>query len=639
MQKVIFKVEGSGDVEISAAPGDNLLELARKVNVAIDAPCSGNGSCGKCRVRILEGGSASERTRHIDEKEHEEGWRLACLTKAESDLVVEVPDIASAYKSRLKISDLSGNELEAFDHIRDELIDAGISMDSAVKSIVVSLGRPSLNETMPDNERVVKRLRNETGVQNVVMPFYILKKMPDVMRKNDFTVRFVVEYRGDALEILDILDREDRLPACGIAVDIGTTTVSAVLVDFKNGRILAKASAGNGQIRYGADVINRIVEQQKPGGADKLQSAITEDTLFPMIDAMCAEAGLPIDRVYRMAISSNTTMNHLLLGINADYLRMEPYIPAFFELRQFNTRNFGVKLSPTAVMSISPNVGSYVGGDITAGTLASMMWNSDELSLLIDLGTNGEIVFGNREFMMACACSAGPAFEGGDISCGMRATDGAVEACTINAETMEPSLSVIGGVKPVGICGSGIIDLIAELYRARIINGKGKLVKKGERVSFDDYGIGRFTVAFPEETGTNRALTISEIDIDNFIRAKGAVFSAIQTLVSTPGFAIGDIEKIRVAGGIGSGINIKNAISIGMFPDIPADRYEYIGNASLLGSYAMLMSRSAARKIRGISRTTVYVELSTEPGYMDSFVSACFLPHTDAKLFQSGRGI
>jgi uncharacterized 2Fe-2S/4Fe-4S cluster protein (DUF4445 family) len=255
--------------------------------------------------------------------------------------------------------------------------------------------------------------------------------------------------------------------------------------------------------------------------------------------------------------------------------------------------------------------------------------------MLIDLGTNGEIVFGNSEFLMSCACSAGPAFEGGDISCGMRATHGAIDAVTIDGETMDPKLKVIGKIRPVGLCGSGIIDLIAELFRTGIINGKGKFVRDGKRVLRDEFGMGSYVLAFPDESASGRQVAITEVDIDNFIRAKGAIFSAVMTLLSSLGFGPEVLERVYVAGGIGSGINIQNAIRIGMFPDLPLDKYDYIGNSSLAGAYAMLTSEDAGKKLWELSKSMTYLELSTQPGYMDSFVAACFLPHTDATLFPS----
>ena len=293
--------------------------------------------------------------------------------------------------------------------------------------------------------------------------------------------------------------------------------------------------------------------------------------------------------------------------------------------------------NPDAKVVLAPNIGSYVGGDITAGTLTSRIWDKDEFSLFIDLGTNGEIVFGNRDFMMSCACSAGPAFEGGDISCGMRATDGAVEAVTIDRETLEPTLSIVGkaGQKPVGLCGSGIIDVIAELYRTSAISAKGHFVRENRRILRDEHGMGRYVLAFSNESDTGREIAITEVDIECFIRAKGAIFSAIHIMLSSLDMDVSVLEHIYVAGGIGSGINMENAVRIGMFPDVDRALFQYIGNSSLAGAYALVLSNAAEEKVHELASNMTYLELSTEPKYMEEFVAACFLPHTNKELFPS----
>jgi uncharacterized 2Fe-2S/4Fe-4S cluster protein (DUF4445 family) len=636
MGKITFKLEGGGENTIYATPGESLLALARKANVAIDAPCSGNLSCGKCKVKLLSGFSDAQKTIHIDNAQWEAGWRLACACRVNGDAEIMVPDVASAYRSRMKIADLSSaDEMAVFNNLQASMEEAGLRKESGIWSIAVRMEAPTPADTMPDNERIVRSIRVATGAGKVRLPYFALKQLPGLLRTNDFALRCICERQEGTVEILDLLPTTDTHPVCGLAVDIGTTSVSALLVDMESGKILSKASAGNGQIRYGADVINRIVEQQKPGGIDRLQASIIEETILPLIDLMCGSAGIRKERIYRMTVASNTTMNHLLIGIDANALRTEPFVPACFHIDPMPAKDIGIELAPVAMLHIAPNIGSYVGGDIIAGALAGMIWNRPGLSLFIDLGTNGEIVLGNSEFLMACACSAGPAFEGGDVSCGMRAMDGAIEACVIVPETMEPRFSVIGGEKPVGLCGSGIIDVTAELFRTGIINGKGKFVREGARVKFDEFGIGSFTLAFAHESATGREFAINEVDIDNFIRAKGAIFSAILTLLGALGYSPSDVLHVDVAGGIGSGISIRNAISIGMFPDLPLNKYRYIGNSSLAGAYAMLVSRAAAEHLMKLSKEMTYMELSVQPGYMDAFVAACFLPHTDERLFPS----
>ena len=636
MFKITFAFEDGSVVEAYANAGDNLLEIARDSNVAIDAPCSGNASCGKCRVQLKEGELDSKKTLHISDEEYALGWRLACTSKICGDVTVLVPDIASAYKSRMKVADLSSKEeIAIFEKAKDDVELTGIELRNSLDVIEVSMDEPSLEDTMPDNERLTRALKKYMNLKQVRIPYAVLRKLPDVLRDNHFKVKCVVRTTPNDLFVYDIYGMDEKVVIGGLAIDIGTTTVSGVLINMETGEILAKASSGNGQIRFGADVINRIIEQQKPGGKKKLQDAIIKETINPMIAEMCKSSGLRASQIYRMCVASNTTMNHLFAGVNADPVRMEPYIPAFYKTNSLFASDLGIAVNKDAHIIIAPNIGSYVGGDITAGTLVSMIWNRPEFSLFIDLGTNGELVFGNSDFMMSCACSAGPAFEGGDISCGMRATDGAIEACTIDKETMEPSYSVVGepGTKPVGLCGSGIIDVISELFMCGIINPKGKFVREGKRIRHDKYGMGSYVIAFEEEAGSVKDVEITEVDIDNFIRAKGAIFSAIRTMLSSLDFDVSMIDDVYVAGGIGSGINMRNAVNIGMFPDIPLDKFHYIGNSSLTGAYLMLLSTAAEKKTYELASNMTYMELSTVPTYMDEFVGACFIPHTDTGMF------
>ena len=487
---------------------------------------------------------------------------------------------------------------------------------------------------MPDNERLEWAIKAQIEVERVHIPFAVMVKLASTLREYNFHVCVKGRWVDDTFHCMEICDPADTA-LVGCAIDIGTTTVTMVLADLKSGKILAKGSSGNGQIRYGADVINRIIEQGRPGGKKKLQDAILKETLNPIVAKLCQTAGVSARSILRLSIGANTTMNHLALGVDAEPVRMEPYIPSFFSWDGLLAGDLKLPANPLAPVIIAPNIGSYVGGDITAGTLAAGIWDRDEMSLFIDLGTNGEIVFGNRDFLMSCACSAGPAFEGGDISCGMRATDGAVEAAAVDCATMEPVLSVIGdpGQKVVGICGSGIIDIISELYRCSIINARGQFAREGRRVLRDEHGMGRYVLAFAEESETGREVSINEVDIDNFIRAKGAIFSAIDVLLQSVDMTVECIDKVYVAGGIGSGINMKNAVNIGMLPDVELEKFHYIGNSSLTGAYAMVISDEANAKCAEVAANMTYLELSTYPGYMDSFVAACFIPHTDRSLF------
>jgi len=636
MFKITFKLSGGGERTVEAAPSQNLLDVARNANVSIDAPCGGNGNCGKCRVRLLEGELDSDRSRHISEEEYANGWRLACVSRVKGDAVIEIPVEATAYQDSLS-SDFTATKRDysSIVELQDKLAEAGVGFQTVFKAITCELNAPTLDDTMPDNERLSRYLYEKYDAENVVIPFYVLRKLPKLLRENDFKIKCLVEFYRGKLTIYEVLPPDADVFPCGIAIDIGTTSVSAVLVDIERGKILSAISAANQQIRYGADVIHRIVESTRPGGSEALQRAIVEETINPMIRYMCREAKVPTSAVCRLSVASNTTMNHLFAGIYADPIRTEPYVPAFFETSPIPAVMVGVEANNNARIVMAPNIGSYVGGDITAGVLVTQMWNSPEMTLFVDLGTNGELVFGNQDFMMSCACSAGPAFEGGEIVCGMRAANGAIEEVRIDKETMEPTIKIIGdeGQKPLGICGSGLIDAVSELYSCGIINSKGKFVREGPRIQHDSDGAGRYILVGKDESATGREIFLTEVDIDNFIRAKAAIFSAIRTMLSSLSMDVSVIDRVIVAGGIGSGINIENAIKIGMFPNIPVEKYSYIGNSSLAGSYMSLMSREAHEKTLEIARGMTYLELSVVPGYMEEFVAACFIPHTDETLF------
>lgn len=556
MYTLTFKIENQRqDIKCQIEAGENVLRVAQRAGIEIDAPCAGNGTCGKCRVRLISGALEMPQNPRLPYADYEEMWRLACQSKVIGDAVVWVPATASAFKENIATADLStSEELERYENSIDNIFSSGLSKSTCSEG-------------------------------------------------------------------------------CGIAIDIGTTTVAAALLDLKNGKVLSKASRGNGQIRYGADVINRIIQQTRPGGKERLQKAVREETIIPIMQALFRDSGKTASDISRIVIAGNTTMEHLFIGADGDSIRLEPYVPEFLELTGIDANKAGLPVPPDSPVIFAPNVGSYVGGDITAGVLDTLLWDSEQMTLFIDLGTNGELVFGNNEYMLCCACSAGPAFEGGDISCGMRATTGAIDSVRIDEETLEPDYTLISGDKPLGLCGSGLIDIISELFRTGAVNSKGKFVRESPRIRYDEYG-GNYIVAFASESGTGKDIELNEGDLDNFIRAKAAIFSAIRTMLKSLAMSVDDIDRVIIAGGIGSGINIEKAISIGMLPMIPIDKYSYIGNSSLTGACAMLLSDDAVDKVFDIGRNMTYIELSTEPGYMDEFLAACFLPHTDHRLFE-----
>lgn len=639
MHKVVFVVKGKRQVEFSAGQSENLLEAARKAGVMIDSPCSGNGTCGKCKVRIAEGKVDTSVFTRLTEEEIEEGWVLACCAKIVEDIQVEVPDMASAFQNQMQITDLSENERKNIRYVRNKMLKMGMTDSNRLFCEIVKLPEPTNDDNLADEDRLRRYFKQDLGYEDIEVSLNVLRKFPDAFRKNDFQVEVVYLKCDNVAEIMDIKPAGNQARTLyGVALDIGTTSVSACLVNMDTKEIVSKASMGNAQVKYGGDVINRIVYTEKTGGLQRLRDAIVDETINPLVAEMVQSAGITTDDIYEICAGGNTTMTHLLLGINPDFLRREPFIPGVNVIPEMKSREIGININVEGHMYLAPSVASYVGGDITAGVFAVPVWQQEEFTMLVDLGTNGEIVFGNKDFMMTCACSAGPAFEGGEISCGTRAVQGAIEEVKIEDETLKASYQTIGGASdPVGICGSGLIDLICEMKRTGIIDGKGRINKElnSPRIAFDEYNIGRYYVSAQDLDNTTKDLYITEIDIDSFIKAKGAVFSAIQTLMESLDMPIEILENVYVAGGIGSNLGIENAIALGMLPDIPVDKYYYIGNSSMQGCYLALTLNEGKEKIEELSQNMTYMELSVHPAYMDAFISACFIPHTDITLFPS----
>ena len=635
MFKVSFKSHGK---EIYCKEGELLLDVARQASIFIDAPCNGNISCGKCKVKLLSGKVDTEKTRHISDDEIKQGYVLACNSKVISDIEIDVPSKLSSSMDKMIIEGGQKEKDEAiFNRAKNIAKEHNLEFKINISKKYIELSEPTIDDNISDVDRLERYVRNNLGYDEIDFRLDILRKIPKVLRENNFKVTLTYIKKKNKLTIINIEPGDTGESLYGIAIDIGTTSVVVCLVDLIKKELIDKASSGNAQIQYGADVINRIVYATKKNGLDVLHKSIINETINPLLHNLYERNNINKDDVINVVAAGNTTMASLFLGVYPDFLRMEPYIPPFLRSPKLMGENVGLDVNDSAYVYLAPNVASYVGGDITAGVLSSGMWASDENVLFIDLGTNGEIVFGNKDFMMSCACSAGPAFEGGGIRCGMRASCGAIESVKIDTDTLEPKLSIIGDCEPIGICGSGIIDLICQMTISKVIDRRGKIQKElnSNRIRFDEHGIGEYVLAFKEEYNLENDITVNEVDIDNFIRAKGAIYSGASVLLQSLGMDFSIIDKVLIAGGIGNSLNIENAITIGLLPDVDRSKFQYIGNSSLVGSYLALISKDAKNKLEEIGKEMTYVELSVYPGYMDEFISACFIPHTNIEEFPS----
>lgn len=633
MIRVNFK---SHNKEIVCSKGENLLEIARNNKIFIDAPCNGNVSCGKCKVKLLKGKVDTEKTLHIKDEEWEQGYILACNTKVIEDIEIEVPSKLSSSMHGMKIegSDKKKDQ-EIFDRAKKIIEDNNFDFKTNIEKTYIELDKPTIDDNICDIDRIERYVRNNLGYDEIDYTVELLRKVPEVIRESDFNVTITYVKKKNKITILNIEPGNNENQLYGVAIDIGTTSVVVCLVDLYSKEIIDKASSGNAQIKYGADVIHRIIYSTKKNGLKHLRDAVIDETINPLLESIYIKNNIDKDNVVSLVIAGNTTMSSLFLGVHTDYLRQEPFIPPFLKSPKLIGKDIGLNVNDSAYIFLAPSVASYVGGDITAGVLSAGIWTSEENILFIDLGTNGEIVFGNKDYMMSCACSAGPAFEGGGISCGMRASNGAIEKVSIDKETLYPKLSIIGDDKPIGICGSGIIDLICQMLLSGVVDRRGKINKdlNNDRIRFNEHEIGEYVLAFKEEYGIENDITVTEVDIDNFIRAKGAIYSGAATLIESLGMDFSAIDKVYIAGGIGNNLNIENSILIGLLPDIEREKFAYIGNSSLVGSYLALVSKDAKMKLQDIGNEMTYVELSVYPTYMDEFISACFLPHTNIEQF------
>ncbi|MBW2094021.1 MAG: DUF4445 domain-containing protein [Deltaproteobacteria bacterium] len=632
--KVLFLPDGK-EVEVEA--GITLMEAAEKAEVYINSLCGGKGVCGKCKVQIKSDGVRADKHSigFLSKEEIEKGFVLACQTKVEEDMEVMIPP-----ESRLEGEQIMMDE-SVVDYSQPEKVvvskvsvDPMTLFDPIVQKIYLELKKPTLEDNIADIERITRELRRKTEYQYFDVSLHCLQGLAAKLRENDWKITATISKRANICRILQIEPGNTSEKHYGVAVDVGTTTVVAQLVNLRSGDVMGVAGSHNLQAHYGEDVISRIIYAcGREKGLNPLHEAVIKN-INNLIKTLVDENGIEVEDITAVVAAGNTTMSHLLLALTPCSIRLDPYVPTAKNFPQISAREVGININQDGVLETVPGVASYVGGDIVAGVLSCGIADRPETRALIDVGTNGEIALGNNEWLVCCSASAGPAFEGGGIRCGMRATRGAIEQIAI--ENNEVKYKTIGAAKPRGICGSGLIDCIYELAKNRIIDGDGKFNMEATQERLVEYeGEPGFIVAFAEQTETGQDLIIGESDISNLIRSKGAVFAAIKSLIDYVGLQFDDIESFYVAGGFGNYLNIPRAIGIGLLPDIDPDRIKFVGNSSLMGARMALLSGHALEKTTHIANAMTNIELSTYQPFMDEYVAAMFLPHTDRRLFPS----
>jgi uncharacterized 2Fe-2S/4Fe-4S cluster protein (DUF4445 family) len=566
---------------------------------------------------------------------------LACQATVQSDALIWVP---SRKIERKLETDKTAQRVEppfSYDVTRDQ----------PLRKVVVTIVEPSLDDQTDDWSRLKRELARQYEIENLVAELPVLRRLSSALREGNWTVTLVIESdRWDAPDgpprLVDILPGDHLESLWGVAIDIGTTTNVVWLVDLLSGQVMAQAADYNGQIARGEDVISRIIYASRGKGEEKgqglweLQKLVVQ-TINRLLEQATSQVGTRPEEIYSATVAGNSTMIHLFTGLQPESIRLMPFITTINQVPSLRAHELGLHLCPDATVDCLPGVASYVGADITAGVLSSGMCQDGKLSLFIDVGTNGEIVMGDCNWLITCACSAGPAFEGAGVQDGMRATQGAIEEVWIHAETYEPTLRVIGaddtdpdGVRPRGICGSGLIGLMADMFMTGVIDKSGSvdIELPTERTRIGPHG-GEYVVVWGQEAANGNDIVLTDVDIDNLMRAKAAIYAGFSVLAKSVGMTIADIEQTLIGGAFGQYINIEKAIQIGLLPDAPWDTFRYMGNTSVRGAYLALLSREARQRIDTIARTMTYLELSADNSFFEEFNAALFMPHTDESQF------
>lgn len=608
---------------IHVAKGTTILQVALTAGMEMDSPCGGKGTCGKCVVEIVSGQVDMKPDKPARADKLKTGFVLACQALVKENITVAVPAQSRIMESNVLVtSNITKTELFPFKPF--------------IRKITLDLDKPDISSIANDLDILLRKLTKETGYPKIAITLKTLTTLPHIIREQDWKVTvYLFEYDGNA-EIIDICSGNGS-PPLGLAIDIGTTTVVVYLVNLESGEVIDKNGDYNLQSIYGADVISRMIhcEEQK-NGLDDLQSAIIK-TVNQLTKNLCKRNNIKYRDIYNIVYAGNTVMTHLLLGIEPSNIRLEPYTPAATVYPFARAVELGIKVNPLAYVVSLPAVASYVGGDIVAGALAAQLFKQEKVTLFIDIGTNGELVLGNKEWLVACACSAGPAFEGAGISSGVRAKSGAISGIEIN-DDLEVRIKTIDEESPIGICGTGMISAISEMKDKKIIDRAGKFMHglSHRRIRKIPEGY-EYVLVFSQECGLDHDITITENDIKNIIRSKGAVYAGIRTMLQMVSLDFSSIEQVYIAGGFGNFINIKDAIAIGLLPDLDLERFQYLGNSSVQGSLHVLLSQYAYQKAIEISKNMTYMELSIGNSFMDEFVSSMFLPHTDLTLFPNAK--
>ncbi|MGD0996149.1 MAG: ASKHA domain-containing protein [Candidatus Bathyarchaeia archaeon] len=606
--------------KINVRPGISLLEAAHKAGVTIRSECSGKGACGKCRVIVRDKSAVTEITgdedKHLLLGEIDLGYRLACRTILKKSTKVMIPEESRILARKIQVSGL----------------EIPLQLKPYVKKIRLKLAKPTLLDARPDLERLIDHVKNAYGFAELEIGYEALKELPDILRQAEWDVTAVL--LGDR-EIISVEEGDTSDKVFGLAVDIGTSKIVGCLVNLATGKTLSTSFVENPQITHGEDVVSRITFSAND--ADKLQTLqklLVEGT-NSVLSYTCAQVGVHPQNVYEVTAVGNTAMHHFFLGINPKYAAISPFTPALKRSINVKARELGINICPEGNVHVPPVIAGFVGADAVADLLANCVHESEELSLLLDIGTNTEIFVGNSEDILSCSCASGPAFEGGQIKHGIRAVTGAIEKVSITSD-YKVKYKTIDNEGPRGLCGSAMIDVLAELFKLGVINERARFNAniRTPRLRRANDGL-EFVLVWKEESGTGLDITITQKDINEIQLAKAAIFAGCSILMDKKNVELEEIDGLLVAGSFGSYINPENAKLIGLVPDVPTEKIRFVGNTALSGAKMLLISEDARKTADELSRKVRYIELASEPEFNNEFADATFIPHKDINRFPS----
>jgi uncharacterized 2Fe-2S/4Fe-4S cluster protein (DUF4445 family) len=626
-----------GTESVQVPVGTLVLEAAQQAGLDLNVPCGGQGRCGRCAV-VVEGGNVRRRsTVRLAAADLENGYALACQTVLEGDAQVRL--LPQAKVERRLTTDRTAADI----HIP---LAYNPAVNQALVGVYLELDPPSLDDQTDDWSRLQTGLRRAGRAETVCAGLPLLRRLGGLLRAADWKITAILDIDtlhqpAGAARILELLPGDCRERLFGVALDIGTTSNVVYLVNLVSGAVVSRAVDYNGQVTRGEDVISRIIYAGKNAGKnDRESSGLAElqglvlQTFNRLLQQAAQRARVQLNEIYKATVVGNSTMIHLFLGLPPQSIRLSPFVTTVNQPPLVQAAELGLQIHPQAAVDCLDGVASYVGSDISAGVVSAGLLDAAELTLFLDVGTNGEMVLGNRDWMLACACSAGPAFEGAGVEHGMRATTGAIEEVWINSTTYEPTYRVIGGGAPAGICGSGLIALVGELFVTGVIDRAGNLnhALPTARVREGEHG-GEYVVAWAGETAGGRDIVLTKVDVDNLLRAKAAIYAGYTVLCASVGVDPAEVEQVLIGGAFGQYINIEKAIQIGLLPDLPWDRFQFLGNTAIKGAYMALLSREARGRVAAAAAKMTYLELSADNAFYHNFMSALFLPHTEIMRF------